>query len=103
MSKPCLNNCTCLNTNSSFICLCPPSKFTGIYCEIKSSSLTIKQTVKRSFGYIAIIAIVAVRGIIVLMDVLKYIFKIDSIDKQRKHRPVIMRFIYVDKPKVEEL
>jgi hypothetical protein len=34
MAKPCLNNGTCLNTNSSFICLCPPSKFTGIYCEI---------------------------------------------------------------------
>jgi hypothetical protein len=186
MAKPCLNGGTCLNTNSSFICLCPPLKFTGIYCEtdirpcqpytclsngicnetnatsficqcepgyegihceslinycldvncqnngqcrptllnftcdctskdysgryceIKDSSLITKLIVNRSFGYIAIIAIVGVLGIIVIMDVLKYFFKIDLVDKERKqqqsmkkHQPIAIRFTYVNKPKLE--
>jgi hypothetical protein len=192
MVQPCLNNGTCLNTNSSFICLCPPSRFTGTYCEIdirpcksytclshgtciepnptsficqcepgyegihceslinycqnvqcqnngqcrpsrlnftcectlkeysgryceiKSSTLITKQIFNRSLGYIAIIAIAIVGIIIVLMDVLKYVFHIDPVDEERKQsqaknqqkrlkkqRPVIMRFIYVNKPEVE--
>jgi hypothetical protein len=34
LTEPCQNNGTCKTTNSSFICLCPPSRFTGKYCEI---------------------------------------------------------------------
>ena len=189
-TKPCLNNGTCLNTNSSFTCLCPPSKFTGLYCEIdirpcklstclshgtcietsptsffcqcdpgyegvhcenlinycqnvqcqnngqcrpsllnftcectttdfsgryceiKSASLQSKQTVNRSLGYIAIIAIGIVLGFIVLLDVLKYVFHVDPVGKARrqvqaqkrlksKRRPIAIRFIYVNKPEPE--
>jgi hypothetical protein len=35
MAQPCRNNGTCITTNSSsYICLCPPSQFSGTYCEI---------------------------------------------------------------------
>ncbi len=189
MARPCLNNGTCLNTNSSFICLCPPWQFTGTYCEIdirpcqtytclgqgicnetnatsficqckpgyegihceslinyclnvtcqnngqcrptllnftcdctskdysgryceiKSSSLITKLIVNRSFAYIALIAIAIVLGFIVILDVLKYFFKIDPVDKERKRlqakqrmkkdRPIAIRFTYVNKPKIE--
>jgi hypothetical protein len=191
MAKPCLNNGTCVNTNSSYICLCPPSQFTGTYCEInirpcqpytcfnhgtcietnstsfvcqcepgyecihceslinycrnvncqnkgqcrpillnftcectledysgryceiKSSSLIAKQTINRSFGYIAILAIILVFGIIISMDILKSVFNIDPAAKERKRlrakkrrklrQSIPIRFIYVNEPKHETI
>jgi len=86
----CQNNGQCRPSRLNFTCECTTKDYSGRYCEIKSSLLTIKQTVKRSFGYIAIIAIVAVGGILFLMDVLKYIFNIDPVDKERKRLAVKM-------------
>jgi hypothetical protein len=191
MAKPCLNNGTCVNTNSSYICSCPPSQFTGTYCEIdirpcqpytcfnhatcvetnstffvcqcepgyeginceslinyclnvscqnngqcrpillnftcectladfsgryceiKSSSLIAKKTINRSFGYIAILAIILVFGIIISMDILKSVFNIDPAAKERKRlrakkrrklrQSIPIRFIYVNEPKHETI
>lgn len=110
----CENNGQCRQSPLNFTCECTTTDYTGRYCEIKSSSLATKQTVKRSLGYIAIIAIVLVAAVIISMDMLKYIFKIDTVAKERKrvaakkraktkHRPIAVRFIYVDKPKPEAI
>ena len=80
----CENSGVCRPSFMNYTCECAGTSYSGRYCEIKSSSLTTKQTIKRSFGYIAIIGIAIVLGIIVSMDVLKYVFNIDPVDKERK-------------------
>ncbi len=94
-------------------CECTLEDYSGRYCEIKSSSLIAKQTINRSFGYIAIIAIVLVFGIIISMDILKYAFNIDPVAKERKRlqakkrrkirQSIPIRYIYVNEPTHETI
>jgi hypothetical protein len=110
----CQNNGQCRQSLLDFTCECTLKDFSGRYCEVKSNSVTTKQTVNRSFAYIAIIAMGAVAGFIVLLDILKYGFHIDPVDEERKRlqaekdskkkQPVIIqRFIYVNKPNLETI
>ena len=108
----CQNNGQCRPSLLNFTCECTTSDFTGRYCEIKSASLVIKAAVKQSIGYIAIIAILGAFSIIVMLDILKYVFKIDPVEKERRNlakqrrrqreqrsKPkLVQRFVYVNAP-----
>lgn len=110
----CKNSGVCRTTLLNFTCECSTHDYTGRYCEVKSTSLVIKIIVNRSFGYVAIIALVGVVGVVVVMDVLKYVFNIDPVSKERqrlaarrrrRQQQVIkfkatapIRFVYVDTP-----
>jgi hypothetical protein len=70
--------------------------------------LVVRQTISKSFGYIAILFLSAVALFFIIMDVLKYCFGVDPIRKEiekirqkkpTKRRPQIaLRFIYIDAP-----
>ena len=76
---------------------------------MKASKLKISQAVSRSFGYVVICALIIVAIFIVVLDVLKYVFGIDPVREEldrleqmklakRRHRPILLRFIYVNAP-----
>ena len=110
----CQNDAVCRSVFSNWSCLCTNSElYSGIYCEIKSSSLRIKEICSRSFAGVAIGCISAVIGFVLIMDILKYCCHVDpvsyelrSVRKSRqmkrrkivkpKHPPVITRFEYID-------
>lgn len=71
--------------------------------------MVVRQTVCKSFGYVAILALVIVAMFIVIMDILKYGFGIDPVREERerlrrskrsipKRKPVIERPVYVNAP-----
>ncbi|UJR29646.1 hypothetical protein I4U23_017194 [Adineta vaga] len=107
----CQNNGQCRSMLLNFTCECTAADFTGRFCEVQSTKLVIKTIVKKAFGYIAITAIVSLISTIVILDILRYVFKIDPIAKdrrnlrrrryqQRKKRPKsIVHFVYVDTPR----
>ena len=103
----CQNDGQCRSMLLNFTCQCTTSDFTGRFCEVKSTNLMVKTIVKQSFGYIAIIAIGFVLSGIVIMDVLKYFFKIDPVAKHRRYRrrkkrprpKTIVRLVYIDTPR----
>ena len=92
----------------NFTCECLGNSYSGRYCEITSSRTVAHQMVSKSFGYIAILALIIVGAFIVAMDILKYCFGIDPVREERerirrknqvkKHKPIIQRFVYVDAP-----
>ena len=106
----CQNNGQCRSRLSNFTCECTTSSYSDRFCEKTSSALVVKQTVLRSFVYIAILAISCLFGFIIVMDALKYVFKIDPVAADRKRaeemkkpkrsrrtKPIIVqRFIYVN-------
>ena len=93
---------------SSYECLCL-SDYSGDRCEVRSTRTATLQIVARSFVSIAVAALVIVAGFIVTLDVLKYMFHIDPVQKERdelqetktrvKRRRLpfhlVQRFIYV--------
>ncbi|CAF4081123.1 unnamed protein product, partial [Adineta steineri] len=81
----CQNNGQCRPILLNFTCECTTKDVTGRFCEVKSNSLVIKAAIKRSVGYIAIIAIVGVISIFVGLDALTYIFKIDTVKRHRRY------------------
>ena len=109
------HNVTCLNQGvcrplrlSSYECLCL-SDYSGDHCEVRSTRTATLQVVARSFVSVAVTALVFVAGFIVTLDVLKYAFHIDPVQKERdelqeaktpakpRRLPVhlVQRFIYV--------
>jgi hypothetical protein len=113
----CENHGVCLSSYLSWSCECLDSSFYyGQYCEHKSSSLLAREILSRSFASIAIVAITGVFVFVITMDILKYVFKIDPIDSERrrlalehgkkskksktkrpkhKHRPFSMQFFHI--------
>jgi hypothetical protein len=82
----CENGAICASSYLTWSCTCLDSSFySGTYCQDKSSSLIFKQALSKSLGIVAIIAICIVVGFVIVMDILKYVFKIDPIDRER-HR-----------------
>jgi hypothetical protein len=75
----------------------------GRICEVVDKRLITLQMISRSFAYVAIIAIVGVAMFVVIMDVLKYCFDIDPVDRKcrttkskKKKKPIqIIRFRYI--------
>ncbi len=106
----CLNSGVCRPLFLNYTCECLGTSFSGRHCDIVATTTIIRQTVTRSFGYIAILFLVVVVLFFVLMDILKYGFGIDQTKdelekirrakaaKRAKRPPVIQRFVYVDAP-----
>ncbi|UJR35072.1 hypothetical protein I4U23_027848 [Adineta vaga] len=78
----CQNKGVCLEEHLNFTCQCL-SGFYGRLCESTETSAIIRAYVTKSFGYIAILMISILVGFILLMDALKYIFRIDPVKSQR--------------------
>ena len=101
----CKNNGVCRPTFRDYQCDCVSASYSGRHCETTASSLASRQKVTRSFGYVAILFLAGVFLFIGMLDVLKYIFRIDPArddrarqvtrDKATKPRAAI-RFIYVN-------
>jgi hypothetical protein len=82
----CENEGICVSSYLSWSCECLDSSlYSGIYCQDKSSALVIKQALCKSLAIVAIIALCCVFGFVIIMDILKYVFKIDPVDRER-HR-----------------
>ena len=108
----CLNKGICRPTFLNYTCTCIGESFSGRNCEHVQKGLVVRQTISKSFGYIAILFLSAVAIFFITMDVLKYCFGIDPTEKELekirqrkplkskrpKRRPVALRFIYVHAP-----
>jgi hypothetical protein len=104
----CLNNGVCRPLFRDYKCECLGESSSGRHCENVATKIKIYRIVSKSFGYVAIIAIISVAMFIVIMDILKYCFGIDPVHEERqrirrkkqikKRKPVIQRFIYVNPP-----
>ena len=106
----CQNGGICRPLFRDYRCECVSSSYSGRHCEITTSALIARKTLSRSFGYIAIICISIVIGFIVILDILKYFFRIDPvrgarerlrrryIQKKKKKPGVAVRFVYVNAP-----
>lgn len=103
----CANDGVCRSLTTTYQCECLGESYSGRHCELKSMKVRILQVFSRSMGFVSIIGIMITAGFIILMDVLKYGFKIDSASKERKeplkrkkkkqHRPlVVQHFVYVN-------
>ncbi len=81
----CENGGICFPSLLSWSCVCLSSSlYYGRYCEEKSAALVVRQVLSKSFAFIAIIAISAVFLFVFIMDILKYGFKIDPVDRERR-------------------
>ena len=108
----CQNKGVCRPLFLNYTCECLGNSYSGRHCEITSTRMVVRQMVSKSFGYIAILALIVVAMFIVIMDILKYCFGIDPVGEERerlrrkrripKHKPVIERFTYVNAPIKEE-
>lgn len=80
----CENKGTCVSSYMTWSCECLDDLlYSGTYCQDKSSTLAVKEALSKSFAVVAIVAICCVAGFIIIMDILKYVFKIDPVDRER--------------------
>jgi uncharacterized membrane protein len=112
-----MNNGVCRSLFKNYTCECLGDSYSGHYCEIISSKTQIYVIISKSFAYIAIIAMISVAMFVIIMDVLKYYFGIDPVQKERERfrrkkknkqkkrtkPPVILRFTYVNARSSQEL
>ena len=105
-NNTCLNGGVCQSSLLNYSCLCLTGSYSGQFCEVTERTIVTRQIVSKSFAYIAIVAIIGAAMFIVTMDVLKYCFGIDPVDRKRRpkksekrkkrKKPVqIIRFKYV--------
>ena len=80
----CLNNGVCRPLFLNFTCECLGTSFSGRYCEITATKTVVLRAVSRSFAYIAILCLLGAVLFIVVMDVLKYGFRIDPTRNERE-------------------
>ena len=105
----CQNNGVCRPLFQDYQCECSSPDYSGRHCEITASALITRKMVAISFSYVAILSISTVLGFIVLLDVLKYVFHIDPVRRERQQKKprrtlpkkssrsrVIIRFVYVN-------
>ncbi|UJR31827.1 hypothetical protein I4U23_019304 [Adineta vaga] len=76
-SIKCQNNALCRSTLNDYECECLSDSYSGRHCEVKSSRIQAYEVISKSFGYVAIIAIVATVSFVLIMDILKYCFGMD--------------------------
>lgn len=104
----CQNNGMCKTVNMTWKCFClSDTLYYGEYCEHRTATLAIKQALTKSFSSVAITAITLTCSFVVLMDVLKYVFKIDPVKVERAKiqekkakpqsnvRPTVVRLQYI--------
>jgi hypothetical protein len=91
----CLNKGVCRPIPLGYKCECLSSDYQGRHCEHAPTGIVVRQYISKTFGYIAIIALVTVAGFVISMDLLKYVFGIDPIrrerDKIRRGRALLER------------
>ena len=81
----CENQGICQTVQMQWKCRClDPSLYSGDYCQFKASALKVREILSRSFAGVAIGAIVLTCGFVVVMDFLKYAFRIDPIESERE-------------------
>jgi hypothetical protein len=80
----CENKGICVASHLSWSCRCSSSFYSGQFCQDTSSTLEVKQKLSKSFASIAIIAIITLYLFVLVMDVLKYGFEIDPVDRERQ-------------------
>ena len=81
----CENNGICRPSFMNYTCEClGDDYYYGRHCENQTMRLTIYKTASKSFGYVGIIALLCIVLFIVTMDVLKYGFGVDPVDKEIK-------------------
>ena len=112
-------NITCQNQGMSrslfrsYRCECLGHSYFGELCQSTAWETTVHQTVSKSFGFVAIIAISTVVTFVIVMDALKYGLGIDPVERERergrqekqakrRRPPVIEQFIYVHKSPTPE-
>ncbi|CAF1163194.1 unnamed protein product [Rotaria sordida] len=94
----CENKGVCISSHLSWRCHCLDSSlYSGKYCEKISTSLIIKQILSKSFASVAIVAIIAVFLFVIIMDILKYVFKIDPVDRERRLMKLKQKKKYLNK------
>ncbi len=108
LNATCQNNGVCRPLLLNYTCECLGDSYSGRHCEITTTKIIIYKIVSKSFAYVAIIAIASAVMFIVIMDILKYCFGIDPVREERerirrkklekKRKPVIQRFVYVNAP-----
>ena len=84
-----MNDGICRGLVGDYRCECLGSAYSGHHCEFISNKIVTYQMVSKSFSYVAIITMCAVMSFIIGLDMLKYIFDIDSMEplpRQEKHR-----------------
>ena len=81
----CENRGTCQTVELQWKCLCLDSSlYYGDYCQFKTTKLQIREILSKSFASIAIGAIIATCTFIAVMDILKYAFHIDPVERERE-------------------
>jgi Notch-like protein len=84
LNVTCMNNGVCEPLLLNYTCECLSNSYSGRHCEITAKKIIIYKIVSKSFAYIAIIAMVSVAMFVVIMDILKYCFGIDSVSEERE-------------------
>jgi hypothetical protein len=80
----CENRGRCFSSLLSWSCECLSSSlYSGKYCEYESAQLKFKRAASKTCAIIAIIAIISLFLFVIIMDILKYGFKIDPVDHER--------------------
>ena len=72
----CHNGGQCMEGNNNFTCLCG-NYFSGRHCEIKDGELAALETASYTISIVAMIIVVFHVFLIVFLDLLKYIFKME--------------------------
>ncbi|CAF1562765.1 unnamed protein product [Adineta ricciae] len=79
----CMNNGVCRPLLLDYKCECF-SGISGRHCETIETHVIVRQYVAKSFMFISILAISIAAGFIVVLDVLKYLFRMDVTWKERQ-------------------
>ena len=61
-----------------YTCLCLSNNYVGRYCETKQSPLLLLQKVTKSFASIATVYIVCICLFVIVLDILRFVFGINS-------------------------
>jgi hypothetical protein len=106
----CQNKGVCRPLFMNYTCECLGESYSGRHCEITATQTIVRQTMSKSFAFIAILAMIILVIFIISMDVLKYVFGIDTVDEERerirkkkpakKRKPIVQKFVYVNAPSV---
>jgi hypothetical protein len=72
----CLNGGQCIEGANNYTCLCG-NYFSGLHCEIKDEELIALENFSRSVSVAAIVCILTYILIVVSLDALKYIFRLE--------------------------
>ncbi|UJR32393.1 hypothetical protein I4U23_019855 [Adineta vaga] len=106
----CSNGGICRPLFRDYVCECLGTSYSGRHCELVANLLYIRRIVSKSVGYIALLSIIGVFLLVIILDILKYFFKIDPAkheleklkrkqqEKNIKRVLMIQKCVYVNVP-----